>query len=68
MLIPNIETYNPDPSYLRALIERAGLSQNEAARTIGIGERVMRKYLRLPEPESQAPYPVQFALECLPEA
>jgi len=51
------------------LIDESGLSQREIARRIGIDPRAIRYYvsgkpgkngkLRL------APYPVQFALECL---
>lgn len=67
MTTPNAQTHNPDPAYLRELIERAGLSQREAARRIGIGERIMRAYLADPETTTSqcAPYPVQFALEQL---
>lgn len=61
---PNAETHNPDPAYLRSLLERAGLSQREAARRIGISERVMRYYLA---GDREAPYPTQFALERLAE-
>ncbi len=59
---PNSGRHNPDPAYLRELLERAGLSQREAARRIGISERVMRYYLA---GEREAPYPVQYALESL---
>lgn len=59
---PNALKHNPDPDYLRELIDRAGLSQREAARRIGISERVMRYYL---SGEREAPYPVQYALESL---
>lgn len=59
---PNALKHNPDPAYLRELLERAGLSQREAARRIGISERVMRYYL---SGEREAPYPVQYALENL---
>ena len=59
---PNASKLNPDPAYLRELLERAGLSQREAARRIGISERVMRYYL---SGEREAPYPVQYALESL---
>lgn len=59
---PTATKHNPDPAYLRELLERAGLSQREAARRIGISERVMRYYL---SGEREAPYPVQYALENL---
>lgn len=65
-MIPDASKHNPSPEYLRALLERAGVSQREAARRIGVSERVMRYYLA---PESAdyrpAPYVVQFALESL---
>ena len=67
MNAPDARLHNPDPAYIRELIERSGLSQREAARRIGIGERVMRCYLASREASSAqiAPYPVQFALEAL---
>ncbi len=55
---------NSCPRYLRLLIERAGLSQREAARRIGVSERMMRYYLSDVE-FRPAPYPVQYALEQL---
>lgn len=67
-MTPDASRHDPRPEYLRALLDRAGVSQREAARRIGISERVMRYYLT-PEgggAESRAaPYPVQFALEAL---
>lgn len=67
MPAPDQSHHNPDPAYLRGLIARAGLSQREAARRIGVSERVMRQYLADREASSAltAPYPVQFALERL---
>lgn len=60
------EHYNPDPNYLRSLIEQAGLSQRKAAKIIGVSERVMRNYLSLnPNDYTKCPYTVQFCLECL---
>jgi transcriptional regulator with XRE-family HTH domain len=58
----DVRKKNPDPAYLRELIKRAGLSQREAARRIGVSERAMRYYL---SGERDAPYPVQYALESL---
>lgn len=59
---PDARKHNPNPKYLRSLIEAAGLSQRAAAERIGIGDRLLRYYL---SGEREAPYPVQFALECL---
>lgn len=70
MNAPSATDHNPDPEYLRGLIERAGLSQREAARRIGIGERIMRMYLapRTAATAQTAPYPVQYALERLADS
>lgn len=63
---PDASKHNPDPAYLRGLLQAACVSQRQAARRIGVSERVMRYYLA---PESAdyrpAPYPVQFAIESL---
>lgn len=64
-MIPDASKHNPDPAYLRELVTRSGKSQRECARAIGISDRAMREYLRLPKPDKPAPYLVQFALECL---
>lgn len=65
-MTPDATLHNPDPAYLRGLLQRAGLSQREAARRIGVSERMMRYYLA---PESAncrpAPYVVQYAIERL---
>ena len=53
--------YDPRPEYLRTLIESSGLSQNLAAKKIGISERSLRYYLS----DRKADYPVQVALEDL---
>jgi hypothetical protein len=64
---PDSSTHNPDPRYLRGLLEKAGLTQRQAAQLLGISDRVMRYYLSDEASESYraAPYPIQFALECL---
>ena len=59
------ENHNPDPDYLRSLIEKIGVSQRAAARRVGVSERMMRYYL-MPATDpnhTPAPYAVQFALE-----
>lgn len=64
---PDASQHDPSPEYLRALIGQAGISQREAARRLGISERVMRYYLTDPSSGDYraAPYPVQYALEQL---
>ena len=64
---PDATRYNPSPTYLRGLLERAGVSQQAAARAIGISPRTMRYYLTSPESGGyrEAPYTVQYALEML---
>lgn len=63
---PDAANHNPDPRYLRRLLEKAGVSQRQAARLLGISDRVMRYYLSEASASFRpAPYAVQFALECL---
>lgn len=63
---PDASLHNPSPEYLRALLDRAGVSQREAARRIGISERMMRYYLASAAADHRpAPYVVQYALEGL---
>jgi len=64
---PDSSAHNPAPRYLRGLLEQAGLTQRQAAQLLGISDRVMRYYLSDEASDSYraAPYPVQFALECL---
>lgn len=67
---PCASKHNPDAAYLAGLVKRSGLSPRKAAEAIGIGERLMRYYLT-PAGEGDfrlAPYPVQYALECLAAA
>lgn len=64
---PDARHYNPDPRYLKGLVEQAGVSRREAARRLGLSWTGFRNYLR---DESEplyrvADYRVQFALECL---
>lgn len=64
---PDASQHNPDPRYLRGLLDSAGLTQRQAAQLMGISDRVMRYYLsdEVSATFRPAPYPVQFALECL---
>lgn len=59
---PDFNLHNSDPKYLRSLIEGAGISQRQAAVSIGIAPRTIRNYLSGHRP---IPYTVQFAIECL---
>jgi len=63
-MTPDATKHNPSPDYLRALLDRAGVSQREAARRIGVSERMMRYYLADAD-NRPAPYVVQYALESL---
>lgn len=66
MTAPNAHLHWPRPEYLRALLDAAGVSQREAARRIGVSERVMRYYLAPPDADYRpAPYAVQYAIERL---
>lgn len=64
---PHIDNHNPDPTYIRALLEKAGLSQRKTAHILGLSERVMRYYLVSTDDPNYRPMPytVQFAIECL---
>jgi len=64
---PDASLHNPDPRYLRGLLDQAGLSQRQAALALGITDRAMRYYLsdQASATYRPAPYPVQFALESL---
>jgi len=63
---PDASKHNPAPLYLRGLLAQAGLSQQAAARAIGISPRVMRYYLAEQTGDfREAPYAVQYALEQL---
>lgn len=64
---PDVSSHNPDPRYLRGLLNKAGLSQRQAAQVLGISERMMRYYLAEESDPNRraAPYLVQFALEAL---
>ena len=59
--------HNPDPAYLRGLIERAGLSQPEVARRLGVEDTTVRRWLMTP-PRATCPYSAQVALELMAKA
>ena len=63
---PDASLHNPSPTYLRGLLETAGLTQEAAATALGLTDRMMRYYLSEGEKSSRkATYTVQFALEQL---
>lgn len=61
--------HNPDPAYLRGLIEKIELSQRKIAALLGIDERTFRMYLANRKAKNilDCPYVVQFCLEWLAE-
>lgn len=68
--MPDAAKHNPDPSYLRGLVEQGGFSKRRTAQLLGLSWQGFRNYLR---DESEplyrvADYRVQFALECLADA
>jgi hypothetical protein len=63
---PNIVLHNPDPQYIRHLLDEAGLNQCEAARVLGITPRSMRHYVAIGDARySPCPYSIQYCLEAL---
>ena len=42
---PDIRQFNPDPEYLRGLIEGSRFSYEEVAREIGVSERTLYNWL-----------------------
>lgn len=65
-MMPNASKHDPRPEYLRALLDQAAVSQREAARRIGVSERMMHYYLASAAAGYRpCPYVVQFALESL---
>jgi hypothetical protein len=65
MNTPEPRKFNPDPSYLRGLVERSQLAQVEMAARIGIDARTFRRYLT---GETGYINPVQLAVECVTRA
>nr|WP_232925455.1 helix-turn-helix transcriptional regulator [Pseudomonas veronii] len=64
---PDAWLHDPTPIYLRELLDRAGISQRQAAAKLGVSDRMMRYYLadEGSKQHRKAPYLVQFGLECL---
>ena len=64
---PNINHWDPSPTYIRQLVKRTGFTQAQCAEMIGISVRAMRRHLRNTDgfDHAPAPYPVQYALENL---
>lgn len=62
MKLPDSTRRDADPDYLRELIDAAGISQQEAARRLGIDPRTMRRYL---SGSRAIPYAAQYCLEAL---
>lgn len=69
-MTPDAARHNPDPLYLRQLLQAAGLNQLQAAERLGITGRALRYYLSDTDSDGYrpAPYLVQFALERLAAA
>ncbi len=51
-----------DPAYIRSLVEQSGMSQKQAAASIGVGQRTLVDWLG---GKIKWSYPAQYALECL---
>jgi len=51
--------YNPDPTHVRALLEKAGLSQRRAAKVLLVSDRTMRHWCA---GTVKIPYTAQLAL------
>ena len=49
-----------DADYFKVMVEKTNLSHTKLAKTLGVSDRSIRRYLK-----SGAPYTVQFAVECL---
>lgn len=66
---PDAARHNPDPDYLRSLIENSGLSQAKCAALIGVDLRLLKRYLQRDRGDGSAVcrYPVQYCLEALAE-
>lgn len=65
--LPDASLHNPDPEYLRQLLDAAGLSQRNAAKLIGMTYEGFRNYVKPTDHPLYrvAPYTVQYLLEVL---
>jgi DNA-binding transcriptional regulator YiaG len=59
---PDPSKHNPDPNYVRELLAKAGISQREAARRLGVQDRTVRHWCA---GTAKIPYTAQYTLECL---
>jgi hypothetical protein len=59
---PSAAEYNPDPVYLKELIDSTGLDPREIGVILGHDRRTIERWLA---GERRFPYSIQFALECL---
>lgn len=64
---PDARRHNPDPAYIRSLIESAGITQLEAAQRIGKPVATVRRWLfdRQNKHALVCPYSAQYVLEQL---
>ena len=61
---PDATRFNPDPAYIRALINKTGLTLSGCAHTIGVPAATLEEYTKRSS-RNKYKYPVQFALECI---
>jgi len=61
----DISKHNPDPGYIRDLIDRAKLNQTTAAAALGVTSRTVRNWVSTGDGHKPTPYVYQFALEFL---
>ena len=62
----NLPKYNPDPTHIRSLVERCGLSQRAVASAIGVSPRSMRYFLApVGQTGVNIPETVYYKLYCL---
>ena len=67
---PNIAEWNPDPGYLRSLIQQTGYGVNRLAAELGVRNREFRYYISPVDSATYkvAPYWFQYLLECVANA